>query len=181
MNLFEFRPEKNVKKLGKVTGLLLVGAAVLMIMTIIIGERLAYRWAIQLLALGMLAMGIFITSRYIMKGYVYAVIKSDDGSNDFTVTEIQGRHTITVCRIGLASVEQAVVVPPGDKELDTDVKNKIKSEKRKLFNYCADLLGEKYICLFVTECGEKTAIKLSWGEELEKLFENNGDGEDEGE
>lgn len=178
MNLFEFRPEKNVKKLGMITGLLLMGASVLLLVTVIISD-VPYRWAIQLLSLGMLTVSIFITSRYIMKSYVYAVIKADDGGNDFTVTEIQGRHVITVCRIGLSSVEQAVVVNQGDKVADTEVKNKIKSEKRKSFNYQADLLGEKYICLFVTECGEQMAIKLSWGEELEKIFDTDTEGEAE--
>lgn len=175
MNLFEFRPEKNVKKLRTVTGILLLGAGVLMLVTVISGD-IPYRWAVQLISLGMLAISIFITSRYIMKSYVYAVIKGDNG-NDFTVTEIQGRHTITVCRIGLASIEQTVIVPLGNKQADTEVKNKIKSEKRKMFNYCADLFDEKYICLFVNECGESMAIKLSWGEELERLFEHQEENE----
>ena len=183
MNLFEFRPQKNTRKLALTTGLLIIGAAILMLGTMIL-EELAYRWAIQLLSLGMLAMGIFITTRYVMKGYVYAVMANDDGSKDFTVTEIQGRHTITVCRVGMSNVGYAVVVPLGSKEAETDVKNRIKADKRKVYNYCADLFGEKYVCLFVTECGERLAIKLSWDESLETLFEaalncdNASDGEE---
>ncbi len=175
MNLFEFKPSKNVKKLRSVTGLLIIGAALLTVMTVILND-IPYRWAIQLLSLGMLVVGIFITSRYIMKSYLYAVTKGDGGENDFTVTELQGRNRVTVCRIGLGNIEHAVVVPQGDREAETEVKNKIKSEKRKQFNYCEDLFDEKYICLFVTECGEPLAIKLSWGAELEKIFED-GEGE----
>lgn len=175
MNLFEFKPSKNIKKLRSVTGLLIIGAALLMVMTVILKD-IPYRWAIQLLSLGMLVVGIFITSRYIMKSYLYAVMKGDDGENDFTVTELQGRNRVTVCRIGLGNIEQAVVVPQGDRDAETEVKNKIKSEKRKQFNYCEDLFDEKYICLFVTECGESLAIKLSWDAELEKIFED-GEGE----
>ena len=167
MKIFEFTPEKNTKKLSLVTGLLIIGAAVLMAATMIT-ENLPYRWAIQLLALGMLAMGIFFTTRYVMKSYVYAVIKTDDG-NDFTVTEIQGRHTITVCRIGLSGIERAVVVHSADREADSAVKKQIRAEKRKHFNYCADLFAEKYMCLFVNECGEELAIKLSYDECLDFL------------
>lgn len=172
MNLFEFRPQKNTRKLALTTGLLIVGAAILMITTMLLPE-LAYRWAIQLLSLGMLAMGIFITTRYVMKSYVYAVIQNDEGGQDLTVTEIQGRHTITVCRVGMSNIGLAVVVPQGDREAEADVKSRIKADKRKLFNYCADLFSEKYICLFVTECGEAIAIKLSWDESLEKLFDTS--------
>lgn len=171
MNLFKFSPQKNTKKLAMTTGLLIIGAAVLMLATMII-ENIPYRWAIQLLSLGMLVMGIFITSRYIMKSYVYAIVEDGDSGKDLTVTEIQGRHVITVCRIGLDGIEQVVSVPVGNKEADTEVKNKIKSEKRKQFNYCADLFAEKYLCIFATECGEAMAIKLTWDEEMETVLEN---------
>lgn len=171
MNLFEFRPQKNTKKLALTTGLLIIGAAVLMLATVII-ENIPYRWAIQLLSLGMLVMGIFITTRYIMKSYVYAIIENGNGGKDFTVTEIQNKNVITVCRIGLDNIEQIVSVPLGNKEADAAVKNKIKAEKRKQFNYCADLFAEKYICIFVTECGEAIAIKLTCDEEMETVLEN---------
>lgn len=170
MNLFEFRPQKNTKKLALTTGLLIIGAAVLMLATMVI-ENIPYRWAIQLLSLGMLVVGIFITTRYVMKSYIYAIIRNDEGGKDLTVTEVQSRHVITVCRIGLDNIEQVVSVPVGNREADTEVKNKIKSEKRKQFNYCADLFAEKYICIFVKECGEAIAIKLTWDEELENVLE----------
>jgi len=180
MNLFEFQPPKNTKKLSLVTGLLLLGAAVLMFITFLY-EEMAYRWAIQLLSVGMLVISIFITSRYVMKSYVYAVIKGEDG-NDFTVTEIQSRHKITVCRIGISGIERVVVVEVGDRETDTALKKQIKAEKRKMFNYCADLFAEKYMCLLVNECGEELAIKLSYDECLDFLAEGeDGDNTSENE
>lgn len=175
MNLFEFCPKKNIKRLSLTTGLLIFGSLLLMIMTMVLQE-MAYRWAIQLLSLGMLAMGIFITTRYVMKSYVYAVLGTDEG-NDFTVTEIHGRHTVTVCRIAMSNVAYAVIVPLGDREAEADIKNRIRADKRKVYNYCADLFGEKYICLFAREGGEAIAIKLSWDESLEKLFEKRDDSE----
>ena len=173
MNLFEFCPQKNIKRLALTTGLLIFGALLLMLLTMVL-QDMAYRWAIQLLSLGMLAMGIFITTRYVMRSYVYAVMRTDDG-DDLTVTELHGRHTVTVCRVSMDNVAYALVVPMGDREAEADVKNRIKADKRKVYNYCADLFGEKYICLFVREGGEAIAIKLSWDESLEKLFENKSD------
>ena len=168
MNLFEFTPQKNAKKLTQVTGLLFIGAAVLMVMTMLL-PNIPYRWAVQLLSVGMLAMGIFIMTRYVMKSFVYAVIKTDDG-NDFTVTEIQNRHTVTVCRIGMSSIEKVFVADINDKQTDSDIKKLIKADKRKKFNYCADLFAQKYVCIFSCEAGTPIAIRLTWDESLEAVF-----------
>ena len=97
MKIYEYTPEKNTKKLAGVTGLLLGGAVILILIYKLI-PRISSPWMFQLLAVGMLMMAVFITSRYIMKSYVYAITEQD-GDRLLTVTEIQGRHTITVCRI----------------------------------------------------------------------------------
>ncbi len=170
MILAEFVPEKNVKKLGAVTLAMFLGAAMLILITVIKPD-IDYKWAFQFIAVGLIAMGIFITTRYIMKNFVYAICKGDDG-NDFTVTELQGRHKTTVCRISLSSIEQAVVVPQNDKPAEQVIKNKIREEKRKKFNYCADLLADNYICIFSNEGDTPIAIKISWNSSLETWFEN---------
>lgn len=169
MNLFEFIPQKNTKKLTRVTGALFIGAAVLMVVPLVF-SGMPYRWVVQLLSIGMMVAGIFIMTRYAMKSFIYAVISTDDG-NDFTVTEVQNRHTITVCRISMSSIEQVTVVDACDKAADSALKLRIKEEKRKSFNYCADLFPEKYICLFSCEADTPIAIKLTWDESLERIFD----------
>lgn len=171
MKLYEYTPQKNVKKLGLVTGLLLIGAVILMLIERLM-PNLGTPWMFQLLAVGMLMLSIFITSRYIMKSYVYAII-DEDGSVDLTVTEIQGRHVITVCRISLSGLESVVVAYKGDPASDNPVKNKIREDKRKSFNYCSDFFDEKYICIFSDEGGTSIAVKLSWDEKLEKIIEEH--------
>ena len=171
MKLYEYTPQKNVKKLGSVTGLLLMGAGILILIEKLI-PRLSSPWMFQLLAVGMLMLCIFITSRYIMKSYVYAVT-DEEGSTDLTVTEIQGRHVITVCRISLSGLESVIVAHKGDPASDNPVKNKIREDKRKSFNYCSDFFEEKYICIFCEDGGTPIAIKLSWDEKLEKIIEEH--------
>ncbi len=168
MNLFELIPKKNIRKLSLMTCLLLVGAAVLMLVTFA-APSMAYRWAVQLLAVGMLVMGIFVTSRYIMKNYLYAVVNDGD-STDFTVTELQGRHRVTVCRISLESIEKLCVIEASDRPADSELKRSIKAEKRKMFNYTADLFADKYICVLSNESGIPIAIKLTWDEQLEEIL-----------
>ena len=168
MKLFEFTPKKNANKLAAITGILIIGAVLLLCITVILGE-LAYRWILQLAGIIMLTAGVFITSRYVMKSYVYSIIEVD-GGNDLTVTEIQCRHTITVCRISISGIEQIYVVDKKDREAYGEVKKKAKAGARKRFNYCADFLEQKYICILCTECGESLAIELSWDESLERLL-----------
>ncbi len=169
MKIFEFIPKKNTQKLTTMIGLLLMGAAVMFLITMLNAD-MPYRWAIQLLGLGMLAMMIFIVTRYLMKNFAYAVLRTDDG-DDFTVTELQGRRAVTVCRIAMSSVEQVIVVEQNDRQADTALKNMVKAQKRKMFNYCADLFTDKYICVLSNEGGVDIAIKLTYDESLEGLFD----------
>ena len=168
MKLYEYTPQKNTKKLAIITGSLLCGAGILMLMNMFL-PRITAPWMFQLLAVGMLMMVVFITSRYIMKSYVYAIIE-EDGDTDLTVTEIQGRHVITVCRLSLSRLEAVVIVPKGDRMSETPVKEKIQKDKRKSYNYCSDFFDEKYICLFSNEGGTPVAVKLSWDKTLEDML-----------
>ena len=181
MNIYEFTPQKNMRKLALLTGALFGGAAVIMAMTVLLGE-MSYRWAFQLISLGMLAMGVFFTTRYIMKTFVYKIEQTDTGA-DLTVTEIQGRHVITVCRISLSGIEQVISVCPNDRPTFNEALTRAKSGGRKMYNYCADMFGD--LCLFVlaNECGEAVSVRLSYDEKLcELLCVSDGkstDGEEE--
>ena len=77
MKLYEYAPQKNTKKLATVTGSLLGGAVILILMYMFI-PNLGTPWMIQLLAVGMLMLAIFITARYIMKSYVYAIVEENN-------------------------------------------------------------------------------------------------------
>ena len=165
MNLFEFIPAKNTKRLGLISGLLLLGGSIIMLVTAIL-EGIAWKWVFQLISICMFGISIFLVSRYVMKNYIYAVI-STEGGNDFTVTELQNKKKTTVCRIAVSNIEKAVVIEQGNKSGEDAIKALIKQGKYKRFNYCADIFDEKCIYLLADECGERVAIKLSWGEKLE--------------
>ena len=168
MNLFEFIPTKDNKRLGLVSGLLLIGGAIMLLVTYIFSDITA-KWVFQLLAICMFGVSIFLVSRYVMKNYIYAVTATD-GGNDLTVTELQGKKKITVCRISVSNIEKAFVIEQGDKVNEDAVKALIRDGKYKKYNYCADLFDEKCIYLLADECGERVAIKLSWGAELESFL-----------
>ena len=168
MNLFEFIPPKNNKRLGTISGVLLLGGAVMLLVTYVFDEIMG-KWIFQLLATGMLGVSIFLVSRYVMKNFIYAIV-STNGGNDFTVAELQNKKKTTVCRISVSNIERAFVIEQGDKVKEDSVKALIKEGKYKKYNYCADLFDEKCIYILADECGEKVAIRLSWCEELESYF-----------
>ena len=170
MKLYEHIPRKDTKRLSVTTIASFAGAAAMMMISMIF-PAMSYKWAVQLLGIGLGAVGVFFTSRYIMRSYVYRVEIFDENEGpELTVTEIQGRHVITVCRLTLSSIDGAVTVCPTDKpEVDT-LKARITAEKRKRYDYCADMFGDKQLCVLATVGGEGIAVKLSYDEQLERLL-----------
>ena len=168
MGIFEFKPQKNIKKLQLVLGILLLGSIAVLLLTYIL--TFPAEWTVQLLGLGMLGMGIFVFTRYIIKDFVYASVKDENGGIDFTVTEQTYKKSVVVCRISTANVEKIFVVDQGDKTKELQLKQLIKNGKYKRFNYCADLFDEKYICVLANECGQPVALKLSYHPSLESFF-----------
>lgn len=46
-----------------------------------------------------LTCALLITTRYLIRRYVYRLVRADDGGFDFVVLEISGKRTTCVCRI----------------------------------------------------------------------------------
>ena len=170
MKLYEFTPKKDIKRLTVTTIAAFAGAAVMMLISIIF-PGMAYKWAVQLIGIGLGAVGVFFTSRYIMRAFVYRVEIFDENEGpELTVTEIQGRHVITVCRLTLSSIDDVVTVCPTDKPETDALKARINEEKRKRSDYCVDMFGDKQLCVLAKAGGEGLAVKLSYDAELERLL-----------
>ena len=149
-------------------GVLLLGSIAMLLLTKIF--VFPAEWAVQLIGLGMLTVGVFIYARYIKRDFVYASVIDEDGGVDFTVTEQTYKKSVVVCRISTANIEKIFVVDQGDKTKELQLKQLIKDGKYKRFNYCADLFDEKYICVLANECGQPVALKLSYHHSLESFF-----------
>jgi hypothetical protein len=166
MKLYEIIPQKDTKRLNLLTSALLIGAALMLAFTVIF-KNVPYKWAFQLIGVGMLAIGIFYLSRYVMRSFIYRVERTDDGT-DLTVTEVQGRKAITVCRISVEGIEEVYTACPADRNEMTEALNKAKKNKRKHYNYCVDMFGDKCLFVLATECGEDISLRLSYDETLEQ-------------
>ena len=172
MSLYEYTPPKSNKKALGVIIILLSLAIGLFAFTMIF-PNIALRWLVQLIAVLALVAVIFIISRYMAKSFLYTIVQNDDGTLDLNIAEITnaGRKKITVCRIALANIEEAVLVSasiPESVEKSGVLTQRAKSEHRKSFNYCPDINPSEFCIILVEECGEKFILKLSpdatlWG------------------
>ena len=165
MNVYDYIPKKSNKKaLGVI--IILTSLALGLFCFTLISPNMPFKWLVQLIAIIAFVAVIFIISRYIAKGFIYTIVKTDEDTLDFTVTEITnaGRTKITVCRIALTSIEEAYRI---NKSIDDnsqkikEIEKKAKADGRKSFNYCPDINPCEICILLVEECGEKFIIKLS--------------------
>ena len=173
--MYEYIPQKNLKKTTGIVLLLGVAAAVAVFFTSLFPE-MPFRWALQLVAICCLAAIVYITARYVTKSFIYRIEPRDEGGLDLTVTELTGgKKPITVCRVGLENISEAVRVTEENREA---LKKKAVANGRKKFIYICDIEPPVTLWLFAEECGESLAIKISADGEFASLIERSiGKGE----
>lgn len=160
--MYETTPNKSNNKARSLSILLLITAFAAMMFSGIPG--IPFRSVMQLIALVMLAFSILLITRYVLSSYSYAVVSKREGGFDLTVTELKRKSRITVCRISLSSIEKITLAKSENKELTARLK--ALSKGKKSYNYCIDLVPEKYIHIVSNECGEELVIKLSYDKRL---------------
>lgn len=102
MTVYEYAPLFEKKKEKLLSGALLCLAAALYIGAQIPSAPLP--WLFQMLAVGLLAVVILLTSVYLLRRYVYRIEQRDDGALDFIIDEYTGKRRVTVCRVAVSSV-----------------------------------------------------------------------------
>ena len=165
MNIHEYIPAKNYKKISGLLTILIAAACGFFAFPALFNQ-MPMRWIFQLSGVICLAAVIFLATRYISKSLVYRLIDNGEGGVDFTVTEVTngGRTKITVCRFDIKSIERAELFYASNSKDEENKKSMIKQAKkegRKSFNYCADIKPPVVCCLLVEECGERFLIKLT--------------------
>ena len=168
--MYELTPKKTNKTAGKLILLLFLGAAALILITVavppLLKVELPLRWVFQLIAIFLLTAGIFLTTRYITKLFIYRVTEK----RDLTVTEAasNGKRPITVARVGLDGIRERIYVD-SPAAADAEIK-RLKKEKIKLYDYTVDYQPAESIFLVVVEGGERLALRLSYDKNLYDLL-----------
>ena len=159
--MYEYTPQKKTSKAKSAAVCLIVGAAVLLL-TVSLIDGIAYKGIFQLISFFILGLGILFATRS-MKSFTYRITAPSDSGSDLTVTEVQGRSKITVCRISLSGISEAVVCDRAELKRQ---KARIRRERRKFYSYTADILEERTIVVHAVECGEEVSLILSYDEAL---------------
>ena len=164
MTQYEWIAQKADKTARNLVTVLLVGAFALMLIPTVI-PTLPFRWVVQLIALCLMTAGIFMTTRYLTKMFIYRIV-SDGEELDLTVTEASsnGKRQVTVCRVGLSGIRRQVILTSVDEEKKE--RALLKKSQVKQFDYRPDLRPAKSLLVIVEEGGEELALILAYEEKL---------------
>lgn len=173
MNIYEYRPEKNMTRIFGVM-IIFISLAAALFFTPLLLPSLPFHWAFQLLGAVALVAVIYLLTRYVAKSFVYAVLE-DDGQLDFTVTELAngGKKVTTVCRVAIANITELHVFDMSDPEQRLREKEMIcaaRHEARKAYDYCADMKTSPVCILLLEECGEPLLIRIASDARLVELL-----------
>ena len=168
--LYTYAPPKNLQKLSGILIALISATAGFFAFPALFPEA-PLRWLFQSSGVVCVLVVIFVVARYIMKSVVYSVVENEDGTRDFTVTEITngGRSKVTVCRFGISNVEDVglfYIERKDDLQRKKAFVKKAKKEHRKSFNYCPDILSSPVCCITADEGGGKFLVMISPDTEL---------------
>ena len=158
--IYEFMPQKNVRKLAGMLSILISATVGFFLFTSLF-PTMPLRWLFQLSGFVCIGIVIFIAARYIGKNLVYGISEGENGL-DFTVTEVTngGRSRVIVMRFALSEVESVEFLgnDSGKKKL---LSKRVKKERRPTYNYCAEMGDPNTYCVFFTQNGTHSLLKLS--------------------
>ena len=100
-----------------------------------ISEIFPYKSIFQLVALGLIVVGVQLLVRYVLTDFRYIIDDRDDGTADLIIFKRQGKREAKVCHVGMANVTD--IYKKGEKKLPSDNR----------FNYCRNLTDEAWVIL----------------------------------
>ena len=161
--MYQWIPKKTNKTAEKVI-LILLGGAILMFGVTVVFPTIAYRWAYQLIALGMLTLILYLVTRYVTRSYLYRIGENGEGGTDMEIIEKtgNGKRQVTVCRISLTGLVSLVLLDLSDGGKSETLLATRKREKKKIYDYCVNLQPEKSCLLRCFESGEELWIRLEY-------------------
>lgn len=164
MYTYSYMPPRDAKKASAVVtacfaagALLVIGAGSL--------PKLAY--VFQIVGIAFLAVGIFLTTRYIIKKYAYSIVKVGDGDYDLVINEISGKKSTVVCRINADEITD--FFPCGGALPEKYKKGNGKSIPR--FDYCQNMSDENSYYIFAEIREGRVGVRISPDRRLVETIE----------
>ena len=164
MFTYSYVPPRDVKK-----------ASAVVIACFAVGIGLVYSasfihvlpYLFQTIGIAVLAVDIFLTTRYIVRRYAYSIVKVGDGDYDFVVNQIQGKKSTVVCRINADEITDFF-----KSESKLPEKYRKGDGKRIVrFDYCQNMFGDEAYYIFAEINEGKVGVKFSPDEKLAGIIE----------
>lgn len=117
----------------------------------------------QFAALCLLTAALLITTRYLLKEYIYRFVPTADGGFDFVVHERSGKKSICVCRV---SVDTFRAFAPADRQKRVGV----------AYHWCVEPRAASYLLTLTDSDGEEeteTVIRFSPDREMAAMIEHH--------
>lgn len=136
--MYEYTPKRKNANALTVSILLLIAGFTLFALPSVLPIPMKGIW--QLIGMLLVGLAIFVSTRYLLKTYRYAVRQAHDGGYDLVVTECQGRRRDVVCRLLLTNLS-------GLRPYDKAAKDAYRGQR--IHNYCIDLFPrDAYLFFF---------------------------------
>ena len=103
-----------------------------------------------------LTVALLVTTRYLLRRFVYQLVATDDGGFVFVVTEISGKQSVCVCRVSTDSFRALVREEKGKRA-------------RPTYDWSTDLGGLGYLLTLVD--GEEVTVRFSPDREMAAMIE----------
>lgn len=129
---------------------------------------LPYVAFLQVIGIAVIAITIFLTTRFVVRSYVYSTQKISDGDYDFVINEITGKRSRPVCRINADEITDLIYSPDGK------VPEKYAGKNGKdilRYDYCQDFMPKDAYYLYATLMEGKICVKFSPDSHLAGILE----------
>ena len=164
MYSYSYVPQRDIKKCSLIP---LIGF-ILGFGFMYFANIIPYATFLQVIGIGVLAITIFLTTRFVVKSYVYSTQEIGEGDYDFVVNEISGRKSRAVLRINADEITDFIYSPDGK------VPSKYAGKNGKdilRYDYCQDFMPKDAYYLYASLREGKVCIKFSPDTHLAEIIE----------
>ena len=124
----------------------------------------------QIIGICIISLSIFVGTRYLVKHYVYSVVKVGDNDYDFVVNEVSGgKKSVPVCRINMDDITDFVKSEGG--KVPGQYAGKSGRDILR-FNYCQDIVPKESYYLYATIREGRVALRISPDEKLKTIIKS---------
>ena len=165
MFTYSYMPPRDIKKCSLAS---LIGFVVGFGFMYISGF-VPYSYIFQILGIAVLSVAIFMTTRYMVRKYVYSTMKAGDEDYDFVINEISGKRSKAVCRMNMDEITDFIYSESGkipEKYAGKNGKDILR------FDYCQDFLPGGAYYLYAELREGKVCIKFSPDAKLAGIIES---------